>query len=147
MTDRNAQTPDVVRLSIPCHAEYVGVVRLAILGVASRLTFSYDDVEDLRLAVGEACAGAIDAASDEARGKAAINITCRILPDELAVEIQYNLAPYGPPPQRRAVEPDLPADAEGIGSLLMEILVDSAETTTDPETGTTVRLVKKVQPL
>jgi hypothetical protein len=45
------------------------------------------------------------------------------------------------------MEPDLPADAEGIGSLLMEILVDSVETTTDPETGTTVRLMKKVQPI
>jgi hypothetical protein len=27
----------------------------------------------------------------------------------------------------------------------MEILVDSVETTSDPETGTTVRLTKKVQ--
>lgn len=145
MTERIAPEPDIVRLSIPCRAEYVGVARLAILGVASRLKFSYDDVEDLRLAVGESCAGAIDAASAEARRKAAIHITCEVHEQELVVEVRYNLNPYGPPPERRTVDPEMPADTEGLGSLLMEILVDSAETTTDSVEGTTVRLVKKVQ--
>lgn len=147
MTDRNAHEPDVVRLSIPCRAEYVGVARLAILGVASRLTFSYDDVEDLRLAVGEACAGAIDSASPEARRKAVIGIECEVYSDTLVVTVQYNLALYGPAPEPTPQDLDLPADAEGIGSLLMEILVDSVDTTTDAENGTTIRLVKKVQPL
>jgi len=51
MNDTSAPAPAVVSLTIPCRAEYVGVARLAILGVASRLNFSYDEVEDLRLSL------------------------------------------------------------------------------------------------
>jgi serine/threonine-protein kinase RsbW len=146
MSVHNGHGPDVVRLSIPCRAEYVGVARLAILGVASRLNFSYDEVEDLRLAVGEACAGAIDGASPAAQQNASINIECEVASNELAVLVNYNLAPFGAPPETAPVaEQDIPADLEGIGSLLMEILVDSVETTNDPDSGTSVRLTKKVQ--
>jgi serine/threonine-protein kinase RsbW len=146
MTGTSGPAPDVVRLSIPCRAEYVGVARLAILGVASRLNFSYDEVEDLRLATGEACAGAIDNASPEAQAKANIAIDCEVGEDELTVVVKYDLTPYEPAPDiPEAFDEDVPMDAEGIGSLLMEILVDSVETTSDPETGTTVRLTKKVQ--
>ena len=39
--------------------EFVRVVRLAVMGVASRMPFSYDDIEDIKLAVSEACNNAI----------------------------------------------------------------------------------------
>lgn len=57
-----------IQIQIPSSAEYVRVVRLAVLGVASRMPFSYDDVEDIKLAVSEACNNAIlHAASEAAR--------------------------------------------------------------------------------
>ena len=42
----------VVELIIPARPEYVSVARLAILGVASRMPFSYDEVEDVRVVLG-----------------------------------------------------------------------------------------------
>jgi serine/threonine-protein kinase RsbW len=48
-----------IALQIPSDAEYVRVVRLAVIGVASRMAFSYDDIEDIKLAVSEACNNAI----------------------------------------------------------------------------------------
>src|SRR5687768_13448435 len=45
-----------IRLSIPARAEYVHVLRSVTAGVAAMLSFTYDDIEDLRLAVDEACA-------------------------------------------------------------------------------------------
>ena len=51
---------DQVELILPCRPEYVGVARLAVLGIASRMPFSYDEVEDVRLAVGEACTHALE---------------------------------------------------------------------------------------
>ncbi len=57
-----------IQIQIPSSAEFVRVVRLAVLGVASRMPFSYDDVEDIKLAVSEACNNAIlHAASEAAR--------------------------------------------------------------------------------
>lgn len=45
-----------IRLSVPARADYVHVLRSVIASVAAKLDFSYDDIEDLRLAVDEACA-------------------------------------------------------------------------------------------
>jgi len=45
-----------IRLSVPARADYVHVLRSVVASVAAKLDFSYDDIEDLRLAVDEACA-------------------------------------------------------------------------------------------
>jgi len=45
-----------IRLSVPARADYVHVLRSVMASVAAKLDFSYDDIEDLRLAVDEACA-------------------------------------------------------------------------------------------
>jgi serine/threonine-protein kinase RsbW len=47
---------DEVRLVVPAAPEYLRVVRLTASALASRLGFTYDDVEDLRIAVDELCA-------------------------------------------------------------------------------------------
>jgi serine/threonine-protein kinase RsbW len=47
---------DAVRVSVPARAEFVHVLRAVTAAVAGHLPLSLDDVDDLRLAVDEACA-------------------------------------------------------------------------------------------
>ena len=47
--------PDV-ELRLPAESAYVAVLRMTTAGLAARLDFTLDDIEDLRMAVGEACA-------------------------------------------------------------------------------------------
>ena len=44
-----------VRLRVPATPELLRLARVTASGVASRLGFSYDEVEDLRLAIDELC--------------------------------------------------------------------------------------------
>ncbi|MCW2610092.1 MAG: serine/threonine-protein kinase RsbW [Actinomycetota bacterium] len=46
---------DVVVLTIPAAGAYLSVLRTATAGLAARLDFTLDEIEDLRIAVDEAC--------------------------------------------------------------------------------------------
>ncbi len=43
-------------VTVPARPEYVQVLRAVVAGVAARLDFQYDAIEDLKIAVDEACA-------------------------------------------------------------------------------------------
>lgn len=47
--------PDA-EVRLPAETAYVAVLRLAAAGIAARLDFTLDDIEDLKMAVSEACA-------------------------------------------------------------------------------------------
>lgn len=132
---------DQVELILPCRPEYVGVARLAVLGIASRMPFSYDEVEDVRLAVGEACTHAVERAGAT---PARIHIISRITPGALTIDVVDDIA-AGTPPAHPTEDTQMLAEAgvdqQGLGALLMEILVDEVQIDTTP-TGTRVRLTK-----
>src|SRR5690625_4002561 len=53
------ETFDFIEMRFPAKAEYVGVIRLSISGIASRMGFSYDDIEDLKVAMSEAVSNVV----------------------------------------------------------------------------------------
>jgi serine/threonine-protein kinase RsbW len=54
---------DAVRLTVPAALEYVRIVRLTGSGVASRLGFDIEEIENLRVALDELASMAIDVAA------------------------------------------------------------------------------------
>ena len=46
---------DSIVLKIPANADFIPTVRLTLSGIASKLDFSIDEIEDLKIAVSEAC--------------------------------------------------------------------------------------------
>jgi serine/threonine-protein kinase RsbW len=55
-TDMTAADRDVVILVVPASSSYLAVLRTATAGLAARLKMTLDEIEDLRIAVDEACA-------------------------------------------------------------------------------------------
>jgi serine/threonine-protein kinase RsbW len=47
---------DVVEIRMPADSAYLSVLRTATAGLAARLDFTLDEIDDLRIAVDEACA-------------------------------------------------------------------------------------------
>jgi serine/threonine-protein kinase RsbW len=133
----------VVELTIPAKPEYVSVARLAILGVASRMRFSYDEAEDIRLAVGEACTTAIERSAAFSASAQHVWIRCLIDPTRLVVEVTDNTAAAAPPENTGAGEGSL--DERSLGGVLIRILMDDVQTVEERETGRrVVRMIKYV---
>jgi serine/threonine-protein kinase RsbW len=65
---------DHVELRVPASGAYVSVLRTAAAGMAARLDFTVDDIEDLRIAVDEACAVLIPLAETDARLTASFDL-------------------------------------------------------------------------
>jgi len=51
-----ASVKDLVSITLPAQGAYLSVLRTATAGLAARLDFTIDEIEDLRIAVDEACA-------------------------------------------------------------------------------------------
>jgi len=50
------EAPDHVHVRMPAEGAYLSVLRTAAAGLAARLDFTLDEIEDLRIAIDEACA-------------------------------------------------------------------------------------------
>src|SRR5215216_2233597 len=74
---------DVVTVGVPAESGYLAVLRTATAGIAARLQFTLDEIEDLRIAVDEACAMLLAVAAPGAE------LTCRfeILKNALTVRV------------------------------------------------------------
>ncbi len=46
---------DIIKLSIPKKPEYISIVRLTASSIGNNLLFNIDDIEDIKVSVGEAC--------------------------------------------------------------------------------------------
>lgn len=72
---------DEVRLAVPAQAGYAQVARLTVTAVATRIGFSYDEIEDLRIAVGEICSLLV---IDEPGGR--LTLHCSASDHEMVIE-------------------------------------------------------------
>ncbi len=72
-----ASSDETVRITVPARAEYLHVVRTVVGNVAARRDLTIDAIEDLRIAVDEACAQLL-----VARGR---SVTVEIRPEDTGV--------------------------------------------------------------
>lgn len=76
---------DVVLLTVPAEVGYLGVLRTATAGLAARLQFALDEIEDLRIAVDEACAMLLAVASRGAELECRFSVSDGVLGVDVTV--------------------------------------------------------------
>ena len=137
-----------IELTIPAGSEWVRVARLTVAGVASRLPFPVDAVEDIKLAVTEAINNAIQHAPLQTPPGASptISIVIETSADGLwiAVVDQGRLAGELPASTFSSLSGELPEG--GLGLMLIRSLMDEVDHQSGPALDTTVRMFKRVPP-
>ena len=139
---------DYFEMRIPSKTQYVGVARLTVSGLASRLGFSYDDIEDLKIATSEAVTNAIQHAYVEDEEKQEVVVGCAVYEDKLEImvadygrsfefeEVKEKVGPY-----HEETEVEFIREG-GLGLFLIESLMDEVKVLN--ENGVTVFMTKYV---
>jgi len=112
---------DIVTLSIPSKNDYILPVRLMMSGIASRIGFSVDQIEEIKTLVAEACTLML---GNGDRGSIGIHIE---MSDGLKIVIQYDGDKIIPEEQE---ESQLTAE---LSQLIIRSLCENAEFIYDAE--------------
>ena len=137
--------PEVVELEIPARAEFVALARLVVAAMAaSHGNLPDERVDDLKIAVSEACTNAIEAHSaidTEER----VLVRCRA--DDWALEVSVEdrgpgFDPGSLPDHPPVTDPDRLKFERGLGLPLIRALVDDLDISSSRD-GTAVRLVMR----
>ncbi|MBM7571073.1 anti-sigma B factor RsbW [Aquibacillus albus] len=127
---------DFIELKVPAKAEYIGVVRLSVSGIANRMGFTYEDIEDLKVAISEAMTNAVTHAYDE-REDGEVTVGFGVYKNRLEVMVadrgeSFDLtkvkADIGPYRQTESVEE---LREGGFGLFLIDALMDKVEINND----------------
>jgi serine/threonine-protein kinase RsbW len=132
-------TSEVVELRVPSRAEWVALVRLATAAVANRLKLSIEDIEDVKLAVAEACTAVIQ---HENHGEF-IEVTCEAHADALHVRV-HDAGRHVPRAETGRTMDFDEARVAGLGVFLIRTLMDEVSYDVHPELGTDLRMVKRL---
>jgi len=163
----------ILELEIPARPEYIAIARLVVSSVASsRRNLPDDRIDDLKLAVSEACTNAIEAYGsgpakgpsgemaapgagrfDRGNGREAAEDRVRILVQDDEEKLEINVADNGPgfdpddlPTHPPVTDPERLNFERGLGIPLIRTLVDDVEFDSSPE-GTSVRMTVYGEPL
>jgi serine/threonine-protein kinase RsbW len=131
-----------MELAVPSRAEYIAVVRLVVSSLASaRRTISDERIDDLKLAVSEACTNAIEA-NAAAGGNHPVIVRCYEGTERLEICIADRGPGFDPdqlPEHPPVTDPDRLNFERGLGIPLIRTLVDDVRFESNPD-GTVVRL-------
>ncbi len=131
--------PELVELRIPSRAEWVALARLAAATVANRLSFSIEEIEDVKLAVAEACAAVIQ---HENHGEF-IQLTCEALSDSLRIRVHDSGRHSAQAVEGRRMDFE-EARIAGLGVFLIRTLMDEVSYDVHPKLGTDLLMVKRL---
>jgi len=137
-----------IELEIPARPEFVGLARLVVSSLASsRRALADDRIDDLKLAVSEACTNAIEAHA-EVKADERVVVRWRETDDRFEVSVEDRGPGFDPdtlPTHPPVTDPERLNFERGLGIPLIRTLVD--EVAFDPsDKGTAVRMVMYCAP-
>jgi|SRR5699024_4185113 len=128
---------DFIELKFPAKADYVGVVRLTASGIASRMGFTYEEIEDVKVAVSEAITNVVNHAY-ESQSQGEVTVGFGVYENRLEImvadhgesftlsEVKKDIGPYN-----NELEDIEQLREGGFGLFLIDALMDKVQINND----------------
>ncbi len=133
---------DNFKFTVPGKPEYVRAVRMAIASLACNLGFDVEAIDDIKVAVSEACTNIVAHGCREGED-VEYEVTCELFDDRLSICVEdecggYHIGSYK--------KPELPAEESGgLGLFIIESLMDEVNIESQVGVGTHIKMVKYIQ--
>ncbi|MDD3839026.1 MAG: ATP-binding protein [Clostridia bacterium] len=131
---------DKIQLILPNKPEYVSVARLTASAIANRVGFNIEDIEDIKVAIAEACTNAILHGCTECENSFVIDF--KVEPGNIEITVKDK----GKGMQvDKLKKPDLSNPKEGgLGVFIIKSLMDEVELKSNEGRGTVLTMRKSV---
>lgn len=128
---------ELISMNVSVNPDFVSVIRLTLSGIASKIGFSLDDIEDMKVCVSEACTNAIKHSD-----KDEFQIKFYVYPDKLTIEVSDDGIGYD---VDSLSSPDLKnPKTSGLGIFIIKTLMDEVEIKSCNKCGTIIKMTKLV---
>lgn len=128
---------DSIIIKLPNKPEYVSIARLAASVISNTVGFDIEEIDDIKVAVGEACNNAVMHGSNEAS-----EYEIEFIPTTNKIEINVKDTGIGFD-ESKYQAPDLEnLKGNGLGIYIIKSLMDEVNIKGNAETGTVLKLIK-----
>lgn len=128
-------THETIKMEISSNPKYVSIIRLTTSGIANKMGFCLEDIEDLKVAISEACTNAIKHSSQDR-----FTIIYTMIENGLTIEIIDNGKGYDTNSVSEIDSEDL--KESGMGLFIIESLMDEVNIKSEEGKGTTIKMTK-----
>jgi serine/threonine-protein kinase RsbW len=132
---------DQIELRLPRRPEFVKMARTTALAVAADMDFNLDEIDDIKTAVGEACANAVEHVC--ADGCPEFRVIFFVSESDLVIEVRDSGQGFSIPEVEIELNLENISDPGGLGIFIIRQLMDDVQIECCPETGTCVRMKKQ----
>jgi serine/threonine-protein kinase RsbW len=135
--------PDTLTLSVPGKAEYVSTVRLAVSSLAAKLGLDIEAIEDIKVAVSEACSNIL--CHSKIGEEHIYQVTCTMHDDRLEIAVSDDGVGFDAETYE-TTEPDAEClQVGGLGIYIIKTLMDDVKVTSEEGSGTLIQMTKHVE--
>ena len=136
--DKSNSGQESIVLSIPANPEYVSIVRMTASVIANSIGFDFEEIEDIKVAVSEACNNVVV----HSKGLDNFEITFIKEKEKIGIEVKdngagFNFSDYSLPNLQN------PAD-HGLGIFVIKSLMDRVEVKSSKDKGTEIKMYKNL---
>jgi len=133
----NNKNLEIVKLSLPSKPEYVSVARLTSSVIANKMGFNFEDLEDIKIAVGEACNNAVIHGNGDNNN---FDISFIVEEDKFVIIVKDEGKGFE---VKNCPTPDLCNPKEsGLGIFIIKSLMDEVKVESSIGKGTGIKMVK-----
>ncbi len=123
-------------------AEYMSVIRLTTSAVSSKVGFDIEEIDDIKVSIGEACNNIIKHGLEDENGS--FNIEYSVYEDKLVISVKDSGSGFD---TSEIKEPKMDSnvdkiDEDGLGIFIIKSLMDEVVINSDKENGTEIIMTK-----